>query len=91
MTPVMVTDAKPITIVPASTSTKKTTKSKSIVKKEKLKVSESSPSVSIKSADLFGTGNVELNVDASVKETTVSNVESSVKVFEQIGKSEVEK
>ncbi|MCI44132.1 hypothetical protein A2U01_0065371, partial [Trifolium medium] len=43
------------------------------------------------SKDPFGTGNVESDVDASIKETTVSNVEPSVKVSEQSGKSEVEK
>ncbi|MCI34452.1 hypothetical protein A2U01_0055672 [Trifolium medium] len=43
------------------------------------------------SKDPFGTGNVVSDVDASIKETTVSNVESSIKGSEQIGKSEVEK
>ncbi|MCH99270.1 hypothetical protein A2U01_0020282, partial [Trifolium medium] len=81
-TPVMVTDAKPITIIPASASTKKTTKSKSVVKKEKLKVM---------SGDPFRTGNVKSHVDASVKETIVSNFESSDKVSKQIEKSKVEK
>ncbi|MCI58135.1 hypothetical protein A2U01_0079388 [Trifolium medium] len=43
------------------------------------------------SKDPFGTGNAVSDVDTSVKEMIVSNVESSVKVFEQGGKSEVEK
>ncbi|MCI31268.1 hypothetical protein A2U01_0052480, partial [Trifolium medium] len=84
------------TTVPASASTKKSMKSKLVVKKEKsTKVSEISPSVSNKSVDPFGTGNVESNiesnVDASVKETTVSNVEPSAKVLEQTEKSDVDK
>ncbi|MCI07825.1 hypothetical protein A2U01_0028894, partial [Trifolium medium] len=76
----IIADAVPISTAPTSDAKAKT-KSKSVVKKERsTKVRESSPSVSIKPTKKCYMNGVESNVDTSVKDSKISDVEASATV-----------